>query len=115
VTVHQDKNLLTPRQSCEKLAAAVIERAVEDIKLMTDHGVLNRGAVNTCHRIFRRKKQFECDGWQDIRVANPRDVYSLLHFFDDEIKPFLKVAGINVAARTIKRAVIGGNVKMRSV
>jgi hypothetical protein len=115
MTVRENMNRLEPRQQCEKLAAAVIERAVEDCRLFTAHGILIQGKVNTGHRIFRTKKQFDSIGFQHIRDANPRDAYDLLRFFDSEIKPWLRVAGIRVAARVIKRAVFNGKVNMRGV
>lgn len=116
MTVHENMTKLTDREACARLAGAVVERAIEDIHLFHQNKILVRGKVNTRHRVFRVKNQFDDHGsFQDIRNANPRDAYALLRFFDDELKTWLKIAGIEVAARTIKRAVINGNVSLRSV
>jgi len=104
MTVHENMTKLTDREACARLAGAVVERAIEDVHLMTQNKILVRGKVNTRHRVFRVKNQFDDHGsFQDIRNANPRDAYALLRFFDDELKTWLHAEyGLDSSAK-IKR------------
>lgn len=93
--------------AAKRLAAAIINQAVMDYRLLAEQGAVKRGCVVPRHKQYRRVERVRNRPNFNLRSFNVKDVKNLLGFFHEGggLDDYLKIAGVEISAAAVRRKV----------